>query len=312
MTSASRLLAVFAIALSAGCAPGEVGGGEDGAQDDALKGLVPASVRVNGHTYDVESQYLPRVVQCENGGAPTESLKAQAIAARTFLAMKTAGQAAPTIGDGQQDQVFTCSSNHNGTYVSSAVTAAVQATAGQIVMHGSVVTAGFFVAGAERNSVCAKTTDPTNTERDVTINAGKKGSAVTPSRLGSASNPANRGAMGQNLANCLAKHDGYTANQILAYFYGADITVHGSNAPSDLEVPAADDPAASTEGTSSDTSGTNTSGCFSYTTQSQLEVGACVQSSTDNLWYQCDAQGSWDPGVADMSGPVGPCTSIQS
>src|SRR5262249_48912045 len=34
---------------------------------------------------DVENDYLPHVVMCEHGGAPYEALKAQAVAARSYL-----------------------------------------------------------------------------------------------------------------------------------------------------------------------------------------------------------------------------------
>src|SRR5262245_4893033 len=44
-------------------------------------------------TIDMEADYLPHVVQCENGGAPLEALKAQAIAARSvaYYAIETSG-----------------------------------------------------------------------------------------------------------------------------------------------------------------------------------------------------------------------------
>ena len=59
-------------------------------------------------TLDLENDYLPHVVHCENGGANFEALKAQAIAARSvaYHAMKTHGQ----ICDGQGCQVYSCGS----------------------------------------------------------------------------------------------------------------------------------------------------------------------------------------------------------
>ncbi|NJL30921.1 MAG: SpoIID/LytB domain-containing protein [Phycisphaerales bacterium] len=52
----------------------------------------------------VETDYIPNVVQAENGGASFEALKAQAVAARTYLyyKMETAG----AIYDGTKDQVY--------------------------------------------------------------------------------------------------------------------------------------------------------------------------------------------------------------
>lgn len=281
-----------------------VGDSSGDGTSDALTG-VPGTVKVNGKTYSVEKTYLPRVVQCEDPGAPPEALRAQAIAARTYLTYRTKGQSVPSIADGQSDQVFTCNSNKNGSYVSSEVAQAVADTAGQIVTYDGHVIAGFFVAGAKRTGEsCAKGSDATNTEKYVTVNAGKSGSDVTPSSIGSKSSPDNRGALGQNYINCLAQNDDYTAPQLLAYFYGADIVIAGNTEPTTIP----DDTTAPDTGAPVATSPTNT--CWSYTTQSQLAYGACVTSSVDGIDYQCTSTGSWVSGVADGAGPEGTCTSM--
>src|SRR5262245_22234145 len=58
---------------------------------------------------DLEGDYLPHVVMCEDGGAGPEALKAQAIAARSvaYYAIKTKG----SICDGSGCQVYGCSAN---------------------------------------------------------------------------------------------------------------------------------------------------------------------------------------------------------
>ena len=79
----------MAAALLAGTGCGSMEGGEEFGEpiQEAEQELeAHCSVTVNGvGKIDVEKNYLPHVVHCENGGAPFEALKAQAIAARTYL-----------------------------------------------------------------------------------------------------------------------------------------------------------------------------------------------------------------------------------
>src|SRR5512139_3044056 len=83
-----------------------------GAPDDDTGRLVSpltayCTATVNGvGERDVETDYLPHVVQCENGAADIEALRAQAVAARTCLYYKL--ETAGSIGDGQGDQVYSC------------------------------------------------------------------------------------------------------------------------------------------------------------------------------------------------------------
>ena len=58
-----------------------------GARESALTAYCEALVTGVG-VVSVEDDYLPRVVSCENGGAPLEALKAQAVAARSYLYYK--------------------------------------------------------------------------------------------------------------------------------------------------------------------------------------------------------------------------------
>ena len=54
----------------------------------------------------IESEYLPNVVSCENGDASLAALKAQAVAARSYLYYRLDRDGA--IGDSQRDQVYSC------------------------------------------------------------------------------------------------------------------------------------------------------------------------------------------------------------
>ena len=51
-----------------------------------------------------------------------------------------------------------------------------------------------------------------------------------------------------------------------------------------------------------------TGGCWSPTMNQTMEPGACVQSSADDVVYQCHA-GLWYRGVTNNKGPYGTCTS---
>jgi hypothetical protein len=50
-------------------------------------------------------------------------------------------------------------------------------------------------------------------------------------------------------------------------------------------------------------------GCNSATLGKVMPEGSCVQSSSTELWYQCEA-GKWYRGVSNGSGPYGKCTSM--
>lgn len=47
-------------------------------------------------------------------------------------------------------------------------------------------------------------------------------------------------------------------------------------------------------------------GCYSATLHTRVGAGACVQSESNDLWYQC-VDGQWLRGVSNGSGPSGPC-----
>jgi hypothetical protein len=99
---------------------------------------------------DVETDYLPHVIQCENGGAGPEALKAQAVAARSYMyyKMQTSGH----VADGTGDQVYSCGRTPGTQHYD-----AVNATSGQVLTYNGVVVCAFYVAGADpgNRSTCA-------------------------------------------------------------------------------------------------------------------------------------------------------------
>ena len=170
---------------------------------------------------DVESDYLPRVVSCENGGAADAALEAQAVAARSYLyyALDEGG----SIGDGQGDQVYTCGREPEQRHRD-----AVAATAGEVLRYRDTQVAAFYVAGALQAppDCVGGGDDPTGTEDWVTYNDGLSGDAVMQTALGlvDPTNDANRGCMSQNGSDCLAEA-GRDVDAILRFYYGADIEI---------------------------------------------------------------------------------------
>lgn len=211
-----------------------------------------ATVRILNSTTNVqqipiETDYIPNVVQAENGAASAEALKAQAVTARSFLYYKlnTAG----SIGDGQNDQVYT-----NGSPPSAAHLAAAASTEREILRFGSgtndVTIAAFFVAGT-RPSVAgtapygvAETGDSpsSTTEQYVTYNRGLAGNNIDQTSLGTqtsppSSFPLNRGAMSQNGSDFLSDN-GWNYVDILRFYYGQDIHLEVAKTPASNTKPA--------------------------------------------------------------------------
>ncbi len=171
---------------------------------------------------DIEDDYVAHVVQCENGAADYQALKAQAVAARSYLYYRLqTGDG--TIRDGQVDQVYSC--NRNPTEEQRR---AARETAGQVLAYRDVLIAGFYVAGAiPTTETCVPgpdDRDPTNTERYVTYNQGRSGDELEQTSLGwiNPGNLRNRGCKSQNGANCLSRR-GWDYVDILHFYYGADI-----------------------------------------------------------------------------------------
>ncbi len=195
---------LLALLLLAGC--------RDGFDVSRLSWPLSAqcTVEVQGKgTKDVETDYLPHVITCENGAADLEALKAQAVAARTYMYYKIATSG--SVKDGTGDQVYTC-----GTQPAQKHLDAVKATSGQVLVYtpsgkSPLVICAFFVAGGKPSaSSCVWASgdpDPTSTEKYVTYNEGKSGSGVEQTSLGwkDPSNYYNRGCFSQNGSQCLAQ-----------------------------------------------------------------------------------------------------------
>jgi hypothetical protein len=177
-------------------------------------------VPVEGHgTLSVEDEYLAQVVTCEHSGAPLETLKAQAIAARGYAKYIVAVEnraLAPTV----RDQDYGC-----GRAVTESARQAVRETSGMVLTYNGKLIAPFYVAGSTAvNASSCKASGSAGTQKHVTYNEGHIGSRVHRTSLGSSRSPANRGAMSQNGAACLAEK-GWDSSRILRFFYGDDIRV---------------------------------------------------------------------------------------
>lgn len=200
--------------VMAGCGVNEPVGGRRA----PLTAYCTATVEGRGEV-DVETDYLPHVVNCENGGAAFEALAAQAIAARSYLYYEL--DRAGSIGDGTGDQVYTCGREPSEDHYR-----AVEATSGIVLQYMGTQVAAFYVAGAlqEPPDCRGGTDDPTNTERYVTYNEGKSGDGIDQTTLGfvDPTNHANRGCMSQNGSHCLAGL-GWPHRDILRFYYGEDI-----------------------------------------------------------------------------------------
>jgi hypothetical protein len=176
---------------------------------------------------DVETDYLAHVVQCENGAASFEALRAQAVSARSYLYYEL--ERSGSIGDGQGSQVYSCGRTPTDAHYDAAAS-----TSGLVLRYRDTQVAAFYVAGALQTSATCTggTNDPTGTERWVTYNEGQSGAAVEQTQLGfvSPTNYANRGCMSQNGADCLSDA-GRPYDEILRFYYGADIEMVRAEGP---------------------------------------------------------------------------------
>ncbi len=238
------------LALFVGAACGEID--DDPTQGEAYATRIaplPASfcqVNVQGRgMVSVEDEYVAGVVACENGNAPPEALKAQAIAARTYAAFISGNRAGGTLVDSQRDQVFTCGRAPGPEHFEAA-----RATSGQVLTHNGKLIASFYVSGVRpsSNSCVPSARDRANAssidasvERHVTYNTGRVGNNVQPSSLGHPSNAANRGAMSQNGSSCLA-NQGRSVASIMRYYYGDDVRITQLGGSCVQEVPDTPEP----------------------------------------------------------------------
>jgi hypothetical protein len=173
----------------------------------------------------VETDYLPRVITCENGGASLEALKAQAIAARSYLYYKI--ETSGSITDGQGDQVYTCNAQPQEKHFQ-----AVAETSGQILIYKEKTVAAFYVAGSKQSPPACKGVNDVPTEKYVTYNEGLSGDQIQQTTLGwvNPKNDRNRGCMSQWGSRCL-ESAGYDHLKILRFYYGEDIGLLSTTGP---------------------------------------------------------------------------------
>jgi len=217
-------------ALASLACSAEVGGEELGQAREALSAPKKAfcSIPVEGRgTKAMETDYIPHVISCENGGADFQALKAQAIAARSvaYYAMLTKG----SICDSQGCQVYGC-----GATPSEKAKRAARETAGMVLSHDGTLTYAFYVAGDSGASGPGCKDYGGSTSHYVTYNWGKTGSQVDQTTLGYVGPPGfdqNRGCMSQWGARCLEKSRDFNHLQILRFYYGQDIKVSQASGP---------------------------------------------------------------------------------
>lgn len=261
---------------------------------------------------EMESDYLPHVITCENGGANLEALKAQAIAARSVAYYYMANQG--SVCDGQGCQVYTC-----GAEPSAAAYQAVEETSGIYLNFNNVLTYAFYVAGDPNTDPPSCIGTPgVGTEGWVTYNAGMSGDAVEQTDLGWVFNVGeagygqNRGCMSQWGARCLENSNGYGHEDILRFYYGEDIAFTQAQGPCVMELGDGDttttttDDGSTTDDGGSTLDGSTTDDGISTSDEGEADDGTCTIGS---LGCICTQGGGCDPGLVCDEGfciPEGP------
>jgi MYXO-CTERM domain-containing protein len=322
--STRRLLGICAslvIGFAVGC-------GSDEDEDEFRRDIIPSpsawipsplaeaycQINVTGTGWvDMEADYLPHVITCENGGANLEALKAQAIAARSVAYYYMANQG--SVCDGQGCQVYTC-----GAEPSAKAYQAVDETSGIYLNFNNVLTYAFYVAGDPNTDPPSCVGTPgVGTEGWVTYNEGQSGDAVEQTDLGWVFNLGesgygqNRGCMSQWGARCLENSNGYGYEDILRFYYGDDIAFTQAQGPCVMELGGDGDTTTTTtdDGSTTDDEGsTTTEGSTTddegSTTEGGADDGTCTIGS---LGCICTLGGGCDPGLACDDGfciPEGP------
>lgn len=285
------ILGSVSVLVSIGCGPVEPG--EEGllgrVYQEVKAPLAEAycTIQVDGiGAVDTEQDYLPHVIQCENGGANLQALKAQAIAARSvaYYNMATSG----SICNSQSCQVYSCSKTPTALHHQ-----AVDETSGMYLSYDAMLTYGFYVAGDNNTAPPSCVGSTGTTEKWVTYNEGKTGADVQQTALGYVSYPIfgqNRGCMGQWGARCLENNKSYDYLGILRFYYGADIQV--LTAPGACVVPVLPELDAVWVGSGSDA---ETLGEGSYR--------VCAGASF-HFWFEVENTGSadWSDGGGTSTG----------
>lgn len=166
--------------------------------------------------------YVARVCTRENGAAAFEALRAQAVAARTYVlrAMRDEapiGTTAKPIPNSQSFQTY-------AAVASPGCAAAAGQTRGVVLRYRGGLIIANYVAGARLRDDGMFLDDPTRTEKWVTYNRGRAGAQVVPTSLSRVDRPDNRGCMSQNGSDWMARRGlGFVA--ILRFYYGEDVFI---------------------------------------------------------------------------------------
>jgi MYXO-CTERM domain-containing protein len=252
----------------------------------------------------LETDYLPHVITCENGGANLEALKAQAIAARSVAYYYIANYG--SVCDSQGCQVYSCASEPSALAYQ-----AVEETSGIYMNYNDVLTYAFFVAG-DPNTESPGCVGNVNvgTEHWVTYNEGQSGVDVTQTELGWVFEPneagygQNRGCMSQWGGRCLENDNGYDYEDILRFYYGADIQLTQAPGPCILDLGGDGD--GDGEGTGDGDGDGESTGDGDGDTGSPDTGETC---SIGALGCECTMGGGCDPGLVCLEGycvPEGP------
>ncbi len=246
--------AAFALLLLTGCGAATNGVTLDDCRARFATGprtaFMPVCVDTTRGAMRVEAEYVPGVVECELGGAGNApaALEAQAIAARTYLA---------TFLERQGEDAVVPTTPRFQCWKPGARQAAIEAArrTEDVVAHraGALISAN-YAAGTRRLADDCTPLPPADSGYDfetweamradfeaarragewpsyggtdwtevlVTRNDGLEGEKVRPTPLAGRV-AANRGALGQNTAVCLARRAAHDTRAILRYFYGADL-----------------------------------------------------------------------------------------
>jgi MYXO-CTERM domain-containing protein len=282
---------------------------EEGFRGDVSKGSeawIPApsdaycEILVEGSGIkDIETDYLPHVITCENGGANLEALKAQAIAARSVAYYYIANQG--SVCDSQGCQVYTC-----GNEPSALAIQAVQETSGLYLNYDGVLTYAFYVAGDPNTAPPACVGTPNvGTENWVTYNEGNSGTNVEQTELGWVFNPGepgfgqNRGCMSQWGARCLENDNGYSYEQIIRFYYGEDTNITQAQGPCilDLGGDGDGDPTGDGDGDGDPSTGDGDGDPSTGDGDPSTGDGDGGECSIGSLGCMCTMGGGCDPGL---------------
>lgn len=257
---------------------------------------------------EMEADYLPHVITCENGGANLEALKAQAIAARSVAYYYMANQG--SVCDSQGCQVYSC-----GAEPSAKAYKAVDETSGIYLNFNQVLTYAFFVAGDPDTAPpeCIGTPG-VGTEGWVTYNEGKTGDAVEQTDLGWVFAPGengygqNRGCMSQWGGRCLENDQGYGYADILRFYYGDDIVMTQAQGACVLDL-GGDSTSSESDGGTTDTTTEATTEAGTESGTTGLDTGNEGTCPIGSLGCDCTMGGGCDPGLICDEGscvPEGP------